>query len=1632
MEWILEHIVEFVADMIISALNFLISVFQNGVGLNGDQTLAYFFTLFSFCKVSYEVFIWAGFFILFTICVFQLFKSLFGPLSEAESPLGLVVRTIIFTVLIAFAKDICQFIINLGTIPYQILDSAELQDLALNELTNSLVAPDYASGVSSGMMTEALSGMGVALAGPIILILIIAYFVMLIKEFFKLLLEIVERYVILGLLTTVAPLCFACGASKATNHIFKSYIKMYISQIIVMCFSVFFLKAFTNALGAWFELSTAASLDFKINFNGAEIEAPNFFVCALMLLAWLKLGQKVDAHMGQLGLSVAQAGGMADSFMSGMHQQLNNKDSMASKLSNGLSNKLFGTNFGANNKGNENVWRSLKNGNQGLRAARAELKKNDKSMNVASPFARSIAAGQNKKINEAAKKGSNASVKEQRKLNKQGMSTKDFNAALNNKENLGGSAQNGGAIVGNSMKNALPIDPTWTPTDECSIKNGVATGKFIDKDGVEHTVQATLGADGKNPTVVGPDGTAYSITSADSETMAALTGADKKPGADMSADSKDMKPVENAGENMVKNDDNPELARFDSDGKVVDNPGEKPDISDEKYEKIAEDAKEAAKAADPSITDEALEKIGEEAKQEAFNEDMQNWQAQSDAYENASTIAPDGQTYAAADLENAARFDENGNAVSAPGEEPQIDDPKYAAIREEAEKAAAQDPNISVADMQAAGEAAVQSAFNEDHAKWEEQSNAYNNASIMAPDGTVKDASGNTIQGQALTTAAGVAVSADNLARFEKDASGNLVKDSNGNAVAMTKPNSNDAKYQGADGSKAYASDMAKYNSGSVVDEKGNAHVVDNNGKATGEVISGSPSTMSKPADNGFVNACRKEGTVTTSMGSGGNIAPTISSSNQMLQQNHKAGKDARALVDSNASNVHYQDQQKGNKVYDQSSGKFVAAKDAPTTNADGTHNTNIAGTYTNSSGKSVSQSEAIGGDGKLKSGFNFEPTKFTDVSKSSTAMSIASQQQSGSGVKLEMDNNNVKRFDGNGQANPSGNFVKTVGSNGQPGQLVSASAFVAGADGNVATHSLVSASGSGGTQALSTNSSGQIQTYNYDPSNAKADSRGYVAASDGKGSYVKDAGSDNYYASSSFSKNAEGQIASMQSETVGSDTYDRLVSNGQGQPQRFDGSGKASDSGSYYKSVDNAGNEKFVSASSYETNICGNTQTYTNTGSTYGNIVQTCDENGKVTGYAELADPGNGMNAPKTYNYDTATNSYVDAGSNGQYVSTMVNGEQQYSRVRPDTANSDHVYSEPIQTYTAAPVEAKICDTNGRPAETSVVGYSSMGSTVSDSGSSSYYCQDTSGNHHQIASYNDDGGIQKYSKDSSGSYYKDDNGSYAQVVNPKDPAAATYAEIPSGEIYSANKATSNGIAVTSESSSGYSAVSIDMSPSNFKKTADGVYSTNIGGEAYTLYDTAMWSGKSNDNNNNNNGVVLEMNGRSYHAIKDNSGFNVAANQTFGESYYGSNAKDLGDRYSVPSENMSSPVASKMGQGYCFHDASKPRRYVPESTDKEGNVVPAHYAQDAIFATKERPNGDPKSYKVTKDKKTGEDVYLMNTQVHYNSETGGTASLTFNKQIRDNNKSKQNSMTPKFNVVASKLVSFFNPIKGNK
>src|SRR5699024_8883977 len=86
----------------------------------------------------------------------------------------------------------------------------------------------------------------VSIVGPIlILILLIA----LGWNYFKLLLECVERYIVVGGLCYTSPLAYAMGGSKATNQVFKSWCRMVGSQLLLLVLNVWFLRAFDSSVG---------------------------------------------------------------------------------------------------------------------------------------------------------------------------------------------------------------------------------------------------------------------------------------------------------------------------------------------------------------------------------------------------------------------------------------------------------------------------------------------------------------------------------------------------------------------------------------------------------------------------------------------------------------------------------------------------------------------------------------------------------------------------------------------------------------------------------------------------------------------------------------------------------------------------------------------------------------------------------------------------------------------------------------------------------------------------------------------------------------------------------------------------------------------------------------------------------------------------------------------------------------------------------------------------------------------------------------------------------------------------------------------------------------------------------------
>lgn len=236
-----------------------------------------------------------GLVILYFNLILGLFKAFFGPLVKAESPLKLVAKFLFFCVFVAYSRYICGFFFEIGTAPYELLSEMNFSGAASMGTTIKDIS------------TEMSTGMAVAGAFAEIIKTVFTVFVAcaILVNYLKLIIEVAERYVILGILSLVAPMCIATGSSESTANIAKSWIRMMVSQVIVMCMSVFFLRVFEGAIGRVASLS---------NPDGE----PSVFLLLILILAWLRTGQRIDSHMGTLGLTVAQAGnGLYGDMMAG-------------------------------------------------------------------------------------------------------------------------------------------------------------------------------------------------------------------------------------------------------------------------------------------------------------------------------------------------------------------------------------------------------------------------------------------------------------------------------------------------------------------------------------------------------------------------------------------------------------------------------------------------------------------------------------------------------------------------------------------------------------------------------------------------------------------------------------------------------------------------------------------------------------------------------------------------------------------------------------------------------------------------------------------------------------------------------------------------------------------------------------------------------------------------------------------------------------------------------------------------------------------------------------------------------------------------------------------------------------------
>ena len=225
---ILDGIVDWLATQVMNLLDLISTSILGALGCD----MATFRRYFPAAETMYEVFVWTAAGLILLQLVWGLFKCFGAGFDvESEDPVKLTIRSLLFMLCVWYSGPIVDTVLAIGGTPYRRIVDAELPGIRFADFNSVLL-------VVLGVVAN-----GSVSLIAMILILILAW------NYVKLLLEAGERYVVLGILVFTAPIAFAMGPNRSTNNIFKSWCRVFGSQLFLLCMNAWCLKLFTNMVG---------------------------------------------------------------------------------------------------------------------------------------------------------------------------------------------------------------------------------------------------------------------------------------------------------------------------------------------------------------------------------------------------------------------------------------------------------------------------------------------------------------------------------------------------------------------------------------------------------------------------------------------------------------------------------------------------------------------------------------------------------------------------------------------------------------------------------------------------------------------------------------------------------------------------------------------------------------------------------------------------------------------------------------------------------------------------------------------------------------------------------------------------------------------------------------------------------------------------------------------------------------------------------------------------------------------------------------------------------------------------------------------------------------------------------------
>ena len=183
LDWIFEGIVTWISSMVTKVMDAVSGLFLNALGTDMTAMEQYF----PFVSKAFSVMQYTAWAVLFLVTVWQMFRVFGGPITEAENPMVLLIRSAIFALLIGYAKPIFTMALNIARAPYTAL-------MEISMTSENFTFAGIEEALKNGLTTIVAASTVVGMLLMVILMVSLGW------NYFKLLLETVERYVVVGVL----------------------------------------------------------------------------------------------------------------------------------------------------------------------------------------------------------------------------------------------------------------------------------------------------------------------------------------------------------------------------------------------------------------------------------------------------------------------------------------------------------------------------------------------------------------------------------------------------------------------------------------------------------------------------------------------------------------------------------------------------------------------------------------------------------------------------------------------------------------------------------------------------------------------------------------------------------------------------------------------------------------------------------------------------------------------------------------------------------------------------------------------------------------------------------------------------------------------------------------------------------------------------------------------------------------------------------------------------------------------------------------------------------------------------------------------------------------------------------------